>query len=105
MQRPAGGLEPAAGLAGARAVALNKGPEGLGMVHFEQVRNLVRRDVVEHEGWSEDEAPGVGEGSLGGAGAPAACRVAKRETREAGIHPLGIVARGASKIGARLLLQ
>ena len=72
-------LEP-----GLRPVRLGRGaadeaPEFRRVVHVNHMRRLVRREIVEHEGRRENEAPGEAEPPRRGAGAPAAHRVAHRD--------------------------
>ena len=57
--------EPGFGSGRLRANALDQPPEGMAVVHLDQMRDLVRGEIVEHEGWRQDQPPGLGHHSAG----------------------------------------
>src|SRR5687768_2292636 len=75
------GAEPFALRGGAGGQLLDKTPEADTMVEVDEMRHLVRDDVIEDTLGREDQAPGKGEAPLGAAASPAARRVADRHPR------------------------
>ena len=67
MELTAAAAKPMLCLFGVPAVGQHQPPVAGPMVHVLQMRDLMRGDIVEHEGWRQDEAPGLGETSGGGA--------------------------------------
>src|SRR5215218_6540850 len=63
VQLAAEALQPAFRLVGPGAQVVGDLPEPVRMVEFAKVRHLVGREVVEHEGRSEDQAPGEIQGA------------------------------------------
>src|SRR5450759_5459708 len=59
MQIGAVGVEPGLGARDVRADALDHAPEPARVVHFDKMRDLVRREIVEHEGRREDQSPRI----------------------------------------------
>ena len=51
------GVEPGLGAADIRIDALDDPPEPARMVHLDQMRDLVRGEIVEHEGRRQDQPP------------------------------------------------
>src|ERR1700730_726315 len=76
-------LEPGFGAVRLRTGAVKQVPVPRRMIEVDEMGDLVRRQIVEHEGRGEDKTPGEAEPAAGGAGAPAAHRVADR-------YPLGL---------------
>ena len=82
VQRIAVGVEPALGALPVRADACDHAPERARVVHLDQVRDFVRRQVVEHMRRREDQSPRIGEYARRGARAPAAGLIADRDAFE-----------------------
>ena len=61
MQRIAVGVEPALGAFPVRADARDHAPERARVVHLDQMRHLMRRQIVEHVRRREDQPPRIGE--------------------------------------------
>ena len=45
----------------ARHGALDHGPESRSVIHMGKMGNLMGGEIVEHEGWRENKAPGEGQ--------------------------------------------
>src|SRR5271167_1408169 len=73
-------LEPGFGAVRLRARAAQEAPEFRRMVEVDEMGDLVRREIVEHERRREDQAPGEAERAGRRARAPAAHRVAHRDS-------------------------
>ncbi len=57
--------EPGASLLVARHGALHQGPEARPVIHVAEMGDLVRGEIVEHEGRREHEPPGEGQRAAG----------------------------------------
>src|SRR6185436_20797294 len=65
-------------------------PETRTVIHFPQVRNLVRDHVIHHVTRREDQAPGEGQYAVGSAAAPPALGVAQNDALHALAELLGL---------------
>ena len=65
-------IEPGLGPPDVRTKLVHQPPEFRRMVHLDEMRDLVRRQIVEHERRREDQAPGERQHAGGRARAPAA---------------------------------
>src|SRR5882762_8013767 len=92
MQVRAMGVEPGLGALGVGADPEDRAPEALRMIHLDEMRDLVRRQIVEHEGRRQDEAPGVGQHAGRRARAPAARLVADRHALDRDAELGGVAA-------------
>src|SRR4029077_10427973 len=70
--------EPALGTADIGIDACNDPPEPARMIHLDQMRNLVRGEIIEHEGRSHYEPPRERQNTARGARAPPAALIAHR---------------------------
>jgi hypothetical protein len=59
MQFTAMDVEPYLGSFVIRAKALDQAPKPRGMIHLDEVRDFVRREIVEHETRRQDEPPRI----------------------------------------------
>src|SRR5215813_4041101 len=95
MQVGAVRIEPGLGAADVGVDARDQPPEPARMVHLDKMGNLVRGEIVEHEGRSEDQPPGERQHPGRGARAPAAALIAHRYAPERDAERLrGSAARG-----------
>src|SRR6185312_8023758 len=78
MQVGAVGVEPGLGAADIGINACNDPPESARMIHLDQVGNLVRGEIVEHEGRSHDQPPRERQNAARRARAPPAALIAHR---------------------------
>src|SRR5258705_5242922 len=90
MQVRAVGVEPGLGALGVGADPEDRAPEARRMIHLDEMRDLVRRQTVEHEGRRQDESPGVGQHAGRRARAPAARLVADRHALDRDPEPGGV---------------
>src|SRR3981081_160188 len=79
MQVVAGGVEPGLGAFDMAANPVDHAPESRRMVHLDQMRHFMRGEIVQHEGWSEDQPPGERQRASGSARTPAAPLIADRQ--------------------------
>src|SRR6185369_9969250 len=82
MQVGAVGVEPGLGAADIRIDARNDPPEPARMIHLDQMRDLVRGEIVEHEGRSHDQPPRERQNAARGTRAPSAALIAHRYAPE-----------------------
>jgi hypothetical protein len=59
MQFAAVDVEPYLGPFVIRAEALDQAPKSHGMIHLDEVRHFVRREIVKHEARRKDEPPRI----------------------------------------------
>jgi hypothetical protein len=76
-------LKPALGDLKFRADMLHLAPEASGMVHFAQVHEFVKNDVIADEQRRLDEPPVKGNGTAARAGTPARFLSANRDSADA----------------------
>src|SRR3954449_13303009 len=105
VQLAAVALEPALGLLGALAQAVDDAPEAVRVIHLLEVRDLVRGEVVEHERGGEDQPPGEAQAALGRARAPAARRIAHRQPPRRDAERRGVADHRFGEVAAGLPLQ
>ena len=98
-------LQPVLGLFHRRHGALDEGPEARAVVHFLEVRDLVRRDVVEDVRRRENKPPREREHGRRGAGAPAGCLVAHNDALRSDVEAARVVDDARIEITARFLEQ
>src|ERR1043166_2512374 len=84
MQAGAVHVEPGFGAGQVRGDALDQPPEPARVIHLEEVSDLVRGEILQHERRRQDEPPGIGQQAGRRTGAPAARLVADRDALEAG---------------------
>src|SRR5574337_973634 len=77
--------EPSLGPVRVRADAVDEGPESWRVVEVDEMRDLMRGEIVEHVRRGEDEAPGEAQAPGRRARPPAADRVAHRDVFR--LHP------------------
>ena len=105
MQIVAGVVEP---LLGALDMAADLGdhfPEPRRMIHLDQMRHLVRGEIIEHVWRRENEPPGERHGTRRGAGAPAAGLIADRQPLYLDAQRLRIELRRLVQVAANFALQ
>ena len=70
----------------ARTQARNLIPEGSGMVHLDQMGDLVGGDVIKHLGRRHDQPPAIRQRPGMAARAPARAGIAQRDSRDRGVQ-------------------
>src|SRR5262245_66198305 len=75
------------------------------MIHLDKMSNLVRGEIVEHEGRSHDQPPGERQDTGRGARAPTAALIAHRHAPEHDAERLGRTAAGGFEIMLRFTLE
>ena len=98
-------IEPGLGARDMRADALDDPPEARRMIHLDQMGDLMRREIVEHEGWREDQPPRIGQDAGRRAGAPTARRVADRHPFDVNAERFGGEPAGGLQVGFGLALE
>src|SRR3569832_374939 len=105
MQIAAMGVEPRLGADDVRVDALDQPPEAARVVHLDEMRRLVRGEVVEHEGRRQYQPPGIRQHAGRRARAPATGLVADRYALEADAERRGGGAAGALEVLLGLALE
>src|SRR5664279_3519999 len=105
MQIGAVGVEPGLGARDVRADALDHAPERLAVVHFDEMSDLVRREIVEHEGRREDQPPRIRQHAGGRARAPATRRIANRHPLDRDTERIGCAPAGGFQIAFDFALE
>ena len=81
MQVGAVRVEPGLGARDVRADALDHAPEPPRVVHLDEMRDLVRREIVEHEGRREDQPPRIGQARRWSSTSPSGSTGSRIDTR------------------------
>src|SRR5262245_15789636 len=105
MEVSAMGIEPRLGALETGIELGHQPPEPWRVVELDQVRDLVRGEIVEHVGWREDETPGERKHAGRRAGAPAAGLVAHRDPLEGDAELPGMTAARGLKLAPGLPLE
>ncbi len=98
-------VEPELGALDVRIEATDQPPEARRVVELDQVRDLVRGEIVEHEGRRQDETPGERQHAGVRARSPAARLVAHRDTLERDVELARMAPARALEIALRLALE
>jgi hypothetical protein len=102
---PAVGTQPFAAAIHARQSPLDGFPEGIGVIHLDEMSNLVRGDVVENERRRHDEPPVEVEPAVGRARDPARRLAAERDGFDLNVEALGMDGDAALQILVRFELE
>src|SRR5713226_10609271 len=105
VQLGAVGVEPHLGAVGRRTEREQHAPEARRVIHLEELRDLVRGEIVEHVRRREDEAPGEGQHAGRRARAPAARLIADRDAFGLDAQLLRVAAARRLEIALRLALE
>ena len=105
MQRVAIRVEPALGTLPVRADARDDAPEARRVVHLDEMRDLVRRQIVEHERRGENEPPRIRQHAAGRARAPAAGLIPYRHALDRDPERGRVTAARRLKVALRLALE
>src|SRR5262249_39596413 len=90
MQIGAVGVEPCFGEFDVGVDRPHQAPEARRVIELEQVRDLMRGEIVEHEGRRQNEPPGKRERAAVGARAPAARLVAHADALDGDAEHMGV---------------
>src|SRR3989442_7214137 len=98
-------VKPDFGTLGVGVETLHQAPEPAGVIELDEMADLVRGEIIEHEGGREDEPPGERQHAGIGARAPAARLVAHADALERNGELVGVAAARPIEIAQRLALE